>query len=181
MDIFSLLTGALIALISPLLSGYFNIFVKNKEYQNEYFKQIVSKRLDAYEQLNRIIYTLKITVQDIDGKAYHRIFENEESFFNFYNMLYNNNMNNFWYSENLNNYLLEIFRKFGKYAAKNEKTEYSKVGKNAYIELATLRDKIEKELANDLPKLYDIKYFLKNKDIKTEFLKRSLSGEYFKE
>lgn len=178
-----LLTGAFIAIISPSVSGYFNIFVKKKEYENEYFKQIVSKRLTAYEQLNQIIYIFKGSVQDDDGKVYHMIFQNEESFSNFHIVLFNNKSNSFWYSENLSKYLLELFKELGKIDAKNKQKgiSYSEIAKEEYKNLATLRDKIEIEMVKDLPKLYDINNFLNSKKIETSFLKRNLAGEYFEE
>lgn len=178
-----LLTGAFIAIISSSISGYFNIFVKRKEYENEYFKQIVSKRLNAYEQLNQIIYIFKGSAQDNDGKVYHVIFHNKESFEDFQMLLFNNKSNSFWYSDNLSKYLLDLFKEFGRIDAKSKQNNisYSEIAKEEYKNLATLRDKIEIELVKDLPKLYDINNFLNSKKIETSFLKRNLSGEYFEE
>lgn len=183
MDILSLLVGALIALIAPLITGYFNIFVKKKEFENEYFKQIVSKRLEAYEELNKLIYILKGSVQDNDGKAYHLIFQDEKNFMDFYALLYNNRINSFWFSENLNQYMLKLFNELGKCSAKKQcnKLLYTEIGKSVYKDLAMLRDNLEKEQVLDLPNLYDIKHFLKNKKVITSFVKRDIYGNYYDE
>lgn len=173
MDIISLLTGAVIALVAPIATGYFNLFVKKREFQNEYFKQIVSKRLLAYEQLNILVYKLKQSVQDnSDGQLYHLVFLNEGNIRDFYNTLLNILQNSFWYSNDINNLVLELQRYF------SIQIPDSSIGKKEYVNIATLRDKIESTLANNLSKLYDVEDFLKNKKVKTHFLKRTLDGEY---
>jgi formiminotetrahydrofolate cyclodeaminase len=89
MEFTSLFSGAILgafitAIIAALLSGYFNIKTKNKEYENSYAKMILEKRLFAYEQINLIINKLKESTLDSDGKAYHIIFFSKENFNSFF-------------------------------------------------------------------------------------------------
>lgn len=63
MEFTSFFSGAILgafitAIIAELISGYFNIKTKSKEYENSYAKMILEKRLFAYEQINLIINKL---------------------------------------------------------------------------------------------------------------------------
>src|SRR4051812_3206552 len=70
-----ILTSTLIAtVLSAIISTIVSLKLKSLDYQNEYFKKILDKRLDAYKFLETQIALLKSAVLDEDGKPYHQIF-----------------------------------------------------------------------------------------------------------
>jgi len=62
------------AVAGGLFSGFFTLYISERNYRNEYYKMIVDRRLTAHEQINRLVNDLKTSIPDTDGKTYHRIF-----------------------------------------------------------------------------------------------------------
>ncbi|WP_177177655.1 hypothetical protein [Propionispira arboris] len=44
--------------------------IKNLEYKNDYYKKIIDKRMEAYEQLEKFIASLKVTTPGKANKMY---------------------------------------------------------------------------------------------------------------
>jgi hypothetical protein len=70
-----LASAAIAAVVSALVSGLISIYVKDKEYKNDFYKKVIDKRLKAIELLEPLsssfvaIYKSKKT-----GKSYHAYF-----------------------------------------------------------------------------------------------------------
>ena len=58
----SLLGGA----IGAFITGRFSLGVKNREYENEYYKLVLVKRIAAYESVQKLVTGLKTAVLDED-------------------------------------------------------------------------------------------------------------------
>ncbi|TYZ05751.1 hypothetical protein FY528_21010 [Hymenobacter lutimineralis] len=70
-----ILTSSVIsAIISALISAYVSLRAKDIDYKHNYYKEIINKRLAAYQFLETQISVLKSTVLDDDQKAFHLIF-----------------------------------------------------------------------------------------------------------
>ena len=149
-----------------IITAAFNLFqtsrIKQKEYINDYYKYIVSRRIAAYEQLEKLIASIKnSTVDTTDGNPYHIIFSSEDMYLQEYNLLLNTSIDALWLSEkafdlsiNLNYILLEV---------NPDKTDIVEFGKKNYVRIATLREQLEKTLAIDMMELHDVEKFLKVK------------------
>jgi len=71
-----ILTSSVIAaIVSAIISAIVSLKLKQIDYKNDYYKEIISKRLNAYQFLENQIAVLKSTVlDDSDRKPYHMIF-----------------------------------------------------------------------------------------------------------
>lgn len=149
-----------------IITAAFNLFqttrIKQKEYINDYYKYIVSRRIAAYEQLEKLIASIKnATVDTTDGNPYHIIFSSEDMYLQEYKLFLNTSIDALWLSEmafdlskNLNYILLEV---------NPDKTDIVDFGKKNYERIATIREQLEKTLAIDMMELHDVEKFLKVK------------------
>lgn len=65
------------ALVGSLLSGYFTLRAKRKEYLNDFYKIVIAKRVDAYERVEELIQSYKTMVVDEHNESYHCPFATE--------------------------------------------------------------------------------------------------------
>lgn len=182
MELSSLFSGAIIgalitAVIGALLTGYFNIKTKDKEYRNSYSKMILEKRLYAYEELNSLINSLYTSALDgDDSKAYHIIFHSEDRFKNFLKDVYSITFIKFWLSDRTNNYLQKLFTEFQMCLDLIDNGEnVIFIGKKEYKFIGEIRDNLEQSLLNDMKELYKIDKFFNEKEIETVFKETNLS------
>jgi hypothetical protein len=66
------------SVIAAIISGFISYLsakhLLQKEFKNLYFKELLSKRLEAYEHLERQISVLKGVATEENGTAIHQIF-----------------------------------------------------------------------------------------------------------
>jgi hypothetical protein len=75
MDAGTILTSTVAAaIVSSIISGFYSKHVKQQDYVNEYYKLIIKRRIEAYEQLERLIVSLKMSILSEDKKPYHFLF-----------------------------------------------------------------------------------------------------------
>jgi hypothetical protein len=153
--------------VGALIAGAFTLRAKRNDYVNDYFKIVLSKRVEAYEHLEALIRMYKSTVVDKDNKAYHIAFASDElSSTAFYKMTEATN-NGLWLTHETSDVLRDLnYILFGEPDKKDERIAF---GKQHYEEVATLREKLEKCLASDMLELHKIAKFLKAR-------KRRISG-----
>ena len=65
------------ALVGTFVSGFFTLRAKQNEYLNDFFKIVIGKRVEAYENLESLIQSYKSTVVEVDNQPYHRPFSSE--------------------------------------------------------------------------------------------------------
>jgi hypothetical protein len=167
----SLLSG----ILGALIAGMFGLRGKRNDYVNDYFKLIIKRRLDAYEKLEELINSLKLSVLDDDKKVYHQVFSNESTWTDMYRLFIDSTSHPLWLSD-------EVFAKARRLnlmfvrASTNEQT-LVEFGKSNYEKIAELREEIEVEHANDMHALHDVEAFLKTKKArKSGFSAIDISG-----
>lgn len=174
MELNSLLIGAGIGasgtVIAALITGVFNKYIKDREYKNSYLKMILDRRVEAYEAINTLLGTLKISLKDDkDQLAYHFIFNNQDDFIKFVSSQTQTMRHDLWMSNETQNNLHNV-RKMILYCA-HELTNrvLIEIAKENYMQIGILRDKLERSFIKDLENLYQIDKFLEAKTIKTNF------------
>ena len=155
------------SIIATFLSAIINQYFKKIEFRNDYYKIIIQKRIEAYENIEAQIQILKVSILDeSDGKSYHRIFYSDEYFNELTSPLLKANSNSLWINKKTNEKLIQLLHIFNKVRFEN-KDDLTEAGKKYYWEIAYLRDDLENLVRNDLLKLYDFKD-IKQKNNKVE-------------
>jgi hypothetical protein len=170
LDFETVLTSAVMAsVVSAVISGGYSLRTKQREFENEYCRMILQRRMVAYEQLEALIISLKTAVLGEDGKPYHLLFATKEDWHSVYAMLGNVLSQSPWLSHAVFeksqelNYL--IFR------LKPQDTDVIEFGKTNYQVIAELRVGLERIIAADMLLLYDVKGFLHSKTkVASEFM-----------
>jgi hypothetical protein len=63
------LSSSLIAgILGALIGGWFTLRGKRNDYANEYYKVVLARRVQAYEEVERLINMVKTAVLDQDGR-----------------------------------------------------------------------------------------------------------------
>ncbi len=163
MDAATILTSTVVTtVVSGLISGLYNLYAKQREYVNEYYGMILTRRMAAYEQLEALIIALKTTVLDTDKRPYHLLFSKDDDWNSAYGLLLNVNSQALWLSD-------EAFKKGQElnYLIYRPNSNGGAIafGKENYLKIAELRADLERIAAEDLLKLRDIKRYLKRKRI----------------
>ena len=70
----SLITSA----IAGLLAGTFALRAKSKDYVNDYYKQVLEKRWQAYQLVEEMIFYFKLASPDSQLRMVHFIFNSED-------------------------------------------------------------------------------------------------------
>lgn len=163
-----LLTSSIFAgIISAFVSYFISIKLKRVDFKNEYYKQILIKRLEVYEHIEFLISTLKPVVLGDDNKPYHIVFNKGE------NKLYESQKElffvvnkNIWVDnkttkqlEKLNDFFFNI----NNLAFEKTEEEIIEIGKKYYDKLAELRINLENSTKEGLYNLHDIEKSFKSK------------------
>jgi hypothetical protein len=160
----------LAAAFTSLVSGVFSVYVKGKEYENEYFKEVIRRRLEAYEFIEAQISMLKGSSYDSDGRAYHLIFAyGEDKYYEYQQNLIFAVAKSVWINDRTKDLLIELNRVFLKIGNDYDlKNELLAAGKDYYEQIALLRDRLEKSFSNDLMDLHKIRKFFREKHKKED-------------
>jgi len=158
-----------IAKCTPALAGYGAYYMwtqnrekelKNLEYRNDYYKKIIDKRMEAYEQLEEIIAFLKVIAPDNNHKKMYHVY------FSTSTLLHEQTMKilevvskSIWLSENIN-YLMMQFNQILYLFPNNDNDKIREYAIKKYHEIAVIREELEKNLAIDLLKLHEVEKFL---------------------
>ena len=158
----AVLSSSLIAgVLGALIGGWFTLRGKQNDYANEYYKLVLTRRVQSYEHLERLITMLKTAVLDRDGQPYHLLFAQEESEKEVYALLFSLMSNALWLSDEL----FDLTREFNVlfYSHSNTEGDLIQFGKKHYKEIAELRTKIERVHLHDMLTLHEVPRFLKSK------------------
>lgn len=145
--------------IATILSSLVNYWMKKQDFKNEYYKMLLAKRMDAYQEVENQISILKTSVLDKqDGKAYHQVFSfGDDYFLRFGQSLSVANSKNIWLNDQTNNKLAELMHIINKipfeYSTSDEE-QLIAAGKKYYWEIANLRDELENMTRSDLLNLH---------------------------
>ncbi|NVO85564.1 hypothetical protein [Hymenobacter terrestris] len=179
-----ILTSSVVSdILSALVSVFISIKSKNLDYKYNYYKEIITKRLNAYQYLEAQVTLLKNTVLDSsDGRPYHDIFSHGKGeFINFQQNLFLSMSNSIWIDEDTVNLMQELNDIFYNINIKIENEETSSkmisVGKSYYAHLSAIRKELEHNLRKDLFDLHNMKRFFKNKTSGTSRLIKIYKGQ----
>jgi len=153
--------GACGVVISAVVTGVYNLLAKRTEYANEYYKVVIVKRIAAYQQLETLIASLKLSVLDIgDGKAYHLIFAKNGELQGLYSMLADINLQALWLSEGA----FEKAKEFNYHIFRSEGVSKTiEFRKENYRGIAVLREEMENIVCEDMSSLHNVRPFLRRK------------------
>lgn len=159
------------AIVTTILGGMVSGWLKRIDYADEYYKQVLKRRIEVYELLEAEIGMLKQSCLADDGKAYHLVFAyGKDSFYDLQKGLMVVMAKSLWLSDDLQDAVFSINREFldASFAADDE--ELINFGKDRYQTIANLRHQLEQKFSCDISKLHQIKPFLKKKSkSKSEF------------
>lgn len=148
-------SGLLATIISCLLPALFFKRDRKFEYDLEYHKKLLDKRIDSYEKIERIAYFFSSAVQDSDGRPYHFIFSTEQNPFQgeYVALMTKLTKCNLWISDKIRDKLLELNRFL--FENRIDFTDIEK-GKLFYNRLSTMSDEIIAISRKDMLNLSDL-------------------------
>lgn len=159
-------SSILTALFTSIITGWFDVLLKNKEYQNDYFKEVIKRRIEAYGYIDTQISVLKISAYDeTDSKIYHLVFAySEEDFYDFQKNLGSALSKGIWINTQTKEILSDLSSVFLKVTSEfDPKTHLVEGGKKYYEEIVSIRNRLENTFCKDMAELHDVKKFLKIK------------------
>lgn len=156
----SLLSG----IFGALIAGAFGMRGKRNDYLNDYFKLVITRRIEAYELLETLINSLNLTVYDTDHKLYHQVFASEGGWAEIYRLFLDATSRPLWLGDEVFAKTRELNLMF--LQACHDKREPVEFGKCNYKPIAELREEIEKLHAKDMATLHDVEGFLRCKKAK---------------
>lgn len=153
------------AIITTILGGLISGWLKRIDYADEYYKQVLKRRIEAYELLETEIGILKQSCLADDGKAYHLVFAyGKDNFHDIQKGLMGVMAKSLWLTNDLQNIVVSVNREFldASFTAKDDE-ELINVGKEKYQNIASLRNQLEQIFSHDISTLHQVKTFLKDK------------------
>ena len=145
------------ALVGGLVSGWYALRGKSADYENDYFKTVLKRRLAAYEAVEDLIGSLKAAILDHDHCPYHLLFSEDESFV--YGKL-SVMSKGLWLSDDLFAHIRDLNVFFFEHGSGKGVLQF---GKTHYKKLALMREEMEKIVARDLVTLHKVPDFLERK------------------
>lgn len=161
-------TSSVIAgLVSAIVSYFTTLKLKKYDFKTEYYKEILKKRLMAYQYIENQIAVLKGVVMDSDGKPYHMIFnEGEIKFIEYQRNLFVAISYSLWIDydtvkelEKLNH----LFFNLNNHVHGKTNEEMELIGKQFYLKISDSRFILEDSVKRGLYNLHDVKRAFKTK------------------
>lgn len=166
----SVLGGA----IGAFITGRFNLRAKDREYENEYYKLVLAKRIAAYESIQKLVTGLKTAVVGDDGQPYHLLLSHEDGPLDAHKLLYEISSQTLWLSDDLFLQTRDLGRLL--FGATGHEAGSVAFAKKHYEKLATFREEIERLHIGDMLSLHEVRKFLKTKKVKGGFSNVKLGG-----
>ncbi|ALD21683.1 hypothetical protein AM218_11285 [Hymenobacter sp. DG25A] len=148
------------------MSYFVSVFLKDKEYQKEYFKKVIEKRLAAYQLLETVVNELQYsTANSADKRLYHVVFHTKEQYDVFHSLLFNAVKSNLWLSHNASSQLSTLNQQIynatltSDFSVADERHQAAK----ANFEIITkMRDRLRHLIRHDMYHMHDVERFFKN-------------------
>lgn len=164
------------SIIGSAITYYFNYILQKRNYKNEYYKQVIARRLDAYYLLETMLQLLipKQPTNENKNVIFHKLFTSREKFDEFYNTYGKVAMVSSWFNNNLyyefisfNTYLNEIQNEIKK---SNDMIEL--IGYNHFGKLCEHHYRLQKLYFEDMRSLYKIENFWEDYDERSISVKK---------
>ena len=157
-------TIALLLLVSTAITIFFNWFLHRTSYKDDYYKKLISKRLDSYEKVEKFLtHFEKIEIED--SKQFYFAFKNINLYRQFWDDLIDIRDKTTWLSGDiikeiysLTDYIVENKLHFGV-----NDTVVTQLGIEVFEECFNSSERIKHLHYEDLSELYRIKKFLDDK------------------
>lgn len=153
--------------IGALIAGRFNLRVKDREYENEYYKLALAKRIAAYELVQQLVTGLKTSVLGEDRLPHHLLLSHEDGLPEAHKLLYEISSQALWLSDDLFRQTRDIGRLL--FGATGHEGGTVAFAKKHYEKLAMFREEIERSLIRDMLSLHEVRAFLKSKKVEGGF------------
>ena len=157
-------------IISTAMSYFVSVKLKDLDYRNEYYKQIIERRLNAYQNLEKPISELKGILLDttkLDQEPYHMFMSiGKSGFYEFLACVMNAFSDNLWLDDETNDnleHLNQVLLVIGNEISDKSDEEIVHIGKNYYDKLSETRFHLENSMKQGLYNLHDVKKGLKIK------------------
>ena len=165
MEWFNILLAS--GLISALTSYFVSIRLKNQDFKNAYYKEIIKKRLNAYTFIENQISAMKGVILGDDNRPYHFIFgQGELKFLEYHKDLLIAISLSLWIDDKTVEKLQDIndifFTLINKVHNKSN-DEIEEIGKEYYQKISDLRFELEQTAKTGLYQLHDMKKAFKGK------------------
>jgi hypothetical protein len=140
-----------------------NHLLAQLQFKRDYYKQVISKRLAAYEQVDEIIGILRGTTYDDRGRVVHMLFANDGIYMKASLSVGAAVAQGLYLSEEIREPVRQInLLLLQRPAQATERLGFA-IGVEHRETLASLRVQLERCVANDLLSLHRVKRFLKSK------------------
>ncbi|SHI59780.1 hypothetical protein SAMN02745146_1138 [Hymenobacter daecheongensis DSM 21074] len=159
------------SLLSAFLTNIVNWLIQKNNFKNDYYKKLLDKRLNAYEEVEALISRMKPLIHLEDGNACNIFFTTgKHEYEMFVISLMKPLMSSFWLSNavsnkitELNVFLLnEISYKIEDLSDEQAATILENLGIKHRETIRNIRKEIENLLYSDLKTLHNISSFVKN-------------------
>ena len=160
--------------IGAFIAGRFNLSVKDREYENEYYKLVLTKRIAAYESIQQLVTGLKTAVLDEERQPYHLLLSHEVGPIEAHKLLFEISSQALWLSDDLFLQTRDLGRLL--FGATNHEGGAVAFAKKHYQKLATFREEIERLHLRDILSLHKVKQFLQTKRVEGGFSNVRLGG-----
>lgn len=161
-SLFAVMSSSLVSgVIGALVGGWFTLRGKQDDYANEYYKVVLSRRIKAYEEIDRLIDSLRTAVLDGDGRPYHLLFSKEEAKAEVYGLIQKVMAGSLWMSDDVFSMIRDLNILF--YENVGSSGDMIEFGKDFYKDIADLRSSLEKMYLRDILVLHEVPKFLRSK------------------
>jgi hypothetical protein len=148
-------------LLAALVAGLYNLRAKRNEYVNDYYKEVIQRRIAAYEELEKLVVPFKMAVLDKDNKPYHLPFAGEGAKNNIFGRFLSAMSHGLWISD-------EAFASASKlnhllFSMPETESDAIGFGKQHYKTITEIRHALERIMAADMLELHKVEQFLKRK------------------
>jgi hypothetical protein len=161
-QLFTLLVSS--SVLAALISFAGNHILAQLQFRRDYFKEIIHKRLNAYEQVDELIGILRLTTYDESGRIAHVLFLNKAIYDRATFVAATAIGLSLYVSVSIRDMLSEISVILTKRPDNASDRDLFELGVLHREELANLRQKLEHLVASDLLKLDKVHRFLKAKE-----------------
>jgi hypothetical protein len=166
------------SVLSAFLTGLITFIVHNRSYRNDYYKELIKKRLQAYESVESLYGILDVVARDEDERKYHFFLTNQESINNFFISLTSALKQNSWISQDTTDLLVLLMSLINQIFKQIETTpldsdDYIEFAKTHYEMIASLRNDLRTSMLKDFSNLHKINFndlLLKKKDTKDKIM-----------
>ncbi|MGI4727891.1 MAG: hypothetical protein ACRYGB_04900 [Janthinobacterium lividum] len=167
-QILSIILGS--SLISALLTNLVNVFIQRNNYKNEYFKKLIDRRIDAYENVENLVSKMKIMYLLENEQLCNLILALGKNHFDEFSISIAPTITkSFWLDDKISALLTkfsacivnEIYNKIDQ--TQIVETELQRLGCKNRIAIQKIRYEIKELLYKDFDHLHEIKTFINTK------------------